>query len=216
EERGGGAERLAAGVDAAVQAADEAEDADGVEVVDGGGVGEVAHLRRVAGDDDEVPDAERVRAEEVRDLAEEVPVAAADVEERLDAELLLQAHREGEVRHPRLGAGAVCDVDDVDAAGGEHARGLDGGARVEADRGVDLDRDDEAAADLRGEGALLLAGYDVHAAGGGGDGRVRALLGGGADPQWAAGLSAAFERGGRGGAPLHAHGGGDAPHVIRR
>ena len=66
DERGAAPQRLPAGVDADVEPGGELEDADGVEVVDGGGVGEIADLGRVAGDDDQVSHAEIVRAEEVR------------------------------------------------------------------------------------------------------------------------------------------------------
>jgi hypothetical protein len=47
-------ERLAGGVDAAVEVRGHLQEADRVEVVDGGGLGVVADLRRIAGDDDEV------------------------------------------------------------------------------------------------------------------------------------------------------------------
>ena len=56
-----------------------------------------------------------MRREQVRERREQVPVATADVEDRLDA-LLLDAHRHREVAHARLRARAVGDVDDVDAA----------------------------------------------------------------------------------------------------
>ena len=70
--------------------ASELQDADRVEIVDRGRVGEVAQLGRVAGDDDEVLDAELVRAEKVRDRAEQVAIAPADVEDGLDPELALE------------------------------------------------------------------------------------------------------------------------------
>ena len=132
------------------------EQADRVEVVDGGGLGVVADLRRIAGDDDEVADADGVRAEQVRHLAEQVPVAPADVEDRLDPVALEQQGAEREVRHARHGARPVGDVDDVDAAVEQHLRPLQGLRRVETRRGVHLDRDDELAGrDLGREGAPL-------------------------------------------------------------
>ena len=83
----------------------ELQEADRVEVVDRRRVREVAHLGRIAGDDDQVPDAERVRAEQVRDLAEQVPIAPAHVEDGLDAELALHAApRSARLRHARLRA----------------------------------------------------------------------------------------------------------------
>ena len=149
------AERLAAGIDAVIEARRELEDADRVEIVDRRCVGKVAHLRRVAGDDDQVLHAELVRREEMRERREQVPIAPADVEDRLDP-LLLHAHRHREIAHARLGARAVGDVDDVDAAGFEHLGGGERLREVEADRRIDLHRHDELAArDLAREIAAL-------------------------------------------------------------
>ena len=132
------------------------EQADRVEVVDRGRLGIVADLRRIAGDDDEVADADGVRAEQVRHLREQVPVAAADVEDRLDPVPLEEQRAERDVRHARHRARPVGDVDDVDAAVEQHLRRLERASRVEARRGVHLDRDHELPRrDLGGEGAAL-------------------------------------------------------------
>jgi len=61
-----------------VQPLGELEDADRVEIVDRRGVRKVAHLGRVARDDDEVAHAEIVCAEEVRERGEQVPVATGE------------------------------------------------------------------------------------------------------------------------------------------
>ncbi len=83
-------------------------------------------------------------------MAEEVPVAPAHVEDRLDADLALHAHGHREVAHASLGARAVGDVDDVDPAGAKHLRRRDRARGIEAHRRVHLDGDDEPSArDLR-------------------------------------------------------------------
>ena len=66
-------------------------------------------------------EAERMGAEQVRHRPEQVAVATTDVEQRIDAELLLHPHRQGEVRHLRLGARPIRDVDDVELLGGQLA-----------------------------------------------------------------------------------------------
>ena len=73
------------------------QDANRVEVVDRGCVGEVAQLGRVARDDDEVLDAQLVRPEKVRDRAEQISIAPAHVDDGLDAELVLDAHGQRDV-----------------------------------------------------------------------------------------------------------------------
>ena len=82
------------------------EQPDRVEVVDRGRLRVVADLGRIAGDDDQVADADGVGAEQVRHLAEQVPVAAAHVQDRLDPVALEQQRAEGQVRHARHGARA--------------------------------------------------------------------------------------------------------------
>ena len=56
-----------------------------------------------------------MRAEQVGLHAEQVPIAAGVVEDRLDAGLLLDEHRRRQRAHPRAGARAVGDVDQIDA-----------------------------------------------------------------------------------------------------
>ena len=106
ERRRAAAERLAAGIDAAVDARRRAAAgrssrgrrprvASGKSPIFGGSPVMMTRLLH----------AERVRAEQVRDLAEQVPIAPADVEDRLDAVARCEQQRaEGEVRHARHGA----------------------------------------------------------------------------------------------------------------
>ena len=75
----------------------------------------VADLRRIAGDEQHVAHAHRVRAEQIRLHAEQVPVAAGVVKDRFDAGLLLDQDRRRQRAHPRAGARAVGDVHQVDA-----------------------------------------------------------------------------------------------------
>ena len=70
-----------------------------------GGVRIVADLRRIAGDEQQVADPHRVRAEQVRLHPEQVPIAAGVMENRLDAGLLLHEHRRRQRAHPRAARG---------------------------------------------------------------------------------------------------------------
>ncbi len=117
QEAGGPAERLSGRVDAVVQARRELEDADRVQIVDGSRVRKVAHLRRVARDDDQVPEAEIVGA---RGGARASRGGSGRGRRRggsSPSSPRAPADRHREVAHTRLGASAVGDVDDVHAAG---------------------------------------------------------------------------------------------------
>jgi hypothetical protein len=107
---------LPPGIDAVVQPRRELQDADRIEIVDRRGVGKVAHLGRVAGDDDEVPEAEIVRAEEMCERPRAGSDRARTRAGSSRAHLALHAHGDREVAHARLRARPVGDVDDVDAA----------------------------------------------------------------------------------------------------
>ena len=104
------------------------------------------HLRRVAGDEQQVAQPDRRRAQQVAQHAEQVAVAAAVVRHRLDADLLLDQQRSSAARpcgSARAGRRArsprrrrrACSCADV----GEHPR------RVDAARRHDLHRRDELA-----------------------------------------------------------------------
>ena len=71
---------------------------DRVDVEDRGGVGIVADPARIAGDEQQIAQAHGVRAEQIRLDPEQVPVAAGVVQQRLDAGLLLDQHRERRAR----------------------------------------------------------------------------------------------------------------------
>ena len=151
---------LAGRIETAVHVGRDLEQAHRVEVVDRGGEGIVAHLGRISGDDDQIANPGRVGGEQVRDQPEEVPVAAAHVEDRLDAGLALEDLAYGVVAHPGGGARPVGDVDHVDAAGLEATRRVDGLLGIGAGWGRELARHRElAAGELAGEGAALGDGH---------------------------------------------------------
>ncbi len=96
-------------------------------------------------------------------IAEQVPIAAGVVKDRLDARLLLDQDRGGQRAHPRARPRAVGNVDEVDAADLELARLLDQRVGLEAARRHQLDADDESAARERvGHPRLLRAGDGRH------------------------------------------------------
>ena len=101
------ANRLAADVAAVIQARHDVGQADRVDVEDRRGVGIVADAPGIAGDEQQVAQAHRVRAEQVGLDAEQVAIAAGIVEQRLDARLLLDQHGERQRAQARAGAQAV-------------------------------------------------------------------------------------------------------------
>ena len=132
-------------VDAPVHARDDPDEADRVDVEDGRGVDVVAGARRIAGHRQDVPDAERVGAQEVGLDAHEVPVAAGEVHVDVEARRLAHQERGRQDRHPDAPERAVVDVDDLDAALREELRALHELLDVVAARRIQLDRHQELA-----------------------------------------------------------------------
>ena len=93
------------------------------------GLGLVARLRVVAGEDQHVVDAERRGAEDIALQREPVAVAAGHLEDRLDA-ALHQEVRGGEAGEVHLRARAVGDVD----RGGEALRAAARARGIRPDR----------------------------------------------------------------------------------
>ena len=115
QQRGLRTHRVAADIEPVIQIVDDVDQADGVHVEHRGGVRIGAHARRIAGDADQVAHARGVRAEQLGLDAQNVAVAAAEVEHRFDAGLLLD-ELAGDLRaHAGAGARAVGHVDAVDA-----------------------------------------------------------------------------------------------------
>ena len=67
------------------------DQADGIDIKDSGGIGIAAHLRRIAGDANQITNADRRRAQQVRLNAEYVAIAAGVVQNGFDPGLLLQS-----------------------------------------------------------------------------------------------------------------------------
>ena len=138
-------DRRAGRVLAAVEAGQDLDEPDRVDVPHPGRARKIADPRRVAGERQDVADAERVGAQQLRLERHEVPVAGRDVDDALEVEVVLDPERHGERAHPHPGHRRVADVDDVDAGVLEHAGRLDRALDADGARRVDLDRDDVAA-----------------------------------------------------------------------
>lgn len=101
--------------------------ADRVGIEHAGGIWVVAYLGRVAGDEQEVANTAGGAAEQIRLHADQVAVAAAEMEDRLDLGLGQDARGGNQRRDARTRPGTVGDVDGIDAvfaegsAFGDHA-----------------------------------------------------------------------------------------------
>ncbi len=139
------ADRAAGRVLGEVEPGQHLDQPDRIDVPDPGPGRVVADPRRVAGQRDDVADAERVGAEQLRLEGHQVPVARRAVDEALEVEVVLDPERHGQGAHPDPGHRRVGDVDEVDAGVAQEPGGLDRPLDPDAPRRVDLDRDDEAA-----------------------------------------------------------------------
>ena len=139
------ADRPAGRVLGEVEPGEDLDQPDRIDVPDAGPGRVVADPRRVAGQRDDVADAERVGAEQLRLEGHQVPVPRRAVDEALEVEIVLdpEGHRQG--AHPDPGHRRVGDVDHIDAGVAQEPGGLDRPLDPDAARRVDLDRDDEAA-----------------------------------------------------------------------
>ena len=86
---GSSAQRIATNVEAAIQVVNDIHQTDGIHVEDGGRVGIVAHLRRVAGNANQVADTHGGGAQEIGLNAEDIPVAAGVVQDGFYAHIFL-------------------------------------------------------------------------------------------------------------------------------
>ena len=105
-EVGAGADGVGADVEAVIEPAHDVDQADGIDVKDSGGVRIVAQLGRVAGEAEDVVQADGRGAQQVRLDAENVAVAAGVMENRLDAGVLLNLDAEALRAHAGRGARA--------------------------------------------------------------------------------------------------------------
>ena len=140
------ANRLAADVAAVIQARDDVGQADRVDIEHRRRVGIVADAARIAGDEQQVPHAHRVRAQQIGLDTEEIPIATGVMQQRFDSGLLLDEHRQRQRADARARALAVGNADQVDAADLEAPRALDHLIGLVPARRHHLDRDDERAA----------------------------------------------------------------------
>ena len=109
------ADRRAGLVLAAVEPGQDLDQPDRVDVPDARAGRVVADPRRVAGQGEDVADAERMRAEQLRLERHEVPVAGREVDEALEVEVVLDPERDRHRAHPDPGHRRVADVDEVRA-----------------------------------------------------------------------------------------------------
>ncbi len=152
--------RVAADIQAVIQIADDVDQADGIHVENRRGIRVRAHARRIAGDADQVADAGGVRAQQFGLDAQNVAVAAAEVEHGLDAGVPLD-ELAGDLRaHAGAGARAIGNVDGVDAGFAAAARAVDFARGVHAARRQNLDeRHELAGGQLGAELGFLLDGH---------------------------------------------------------
>ena len=117
--------------------------ADGVDIENGGRVGISAHARRIAGDADQIIDADGVGAQQFALDAQNIAVAAAEVQHGFDFGMLLD-ELAGDLRaHAGAGAGAIRHVDAIDPGGFAELRAFNFLRRVDAARGQNFDERDE-------------------------------------------------------------------------
>src|SRR2546423_5816423 len=142
-EAGWPADRGAEPVVALVESGEDFDQADRVDVPDAGGGGVVADTRRIAGERDDVANAERVGADEFRLQRHQVFVARGEVDQGVDANLRLDHQRQRQRTHPYAGHRAVADVDRVRARCFDKLRAGDALGGVQTARRIDLHANDE-------------------------------------------------------------------------
>lgn len=140
------ADGLSRKVDTAVHALDEVDQANRVDVEDGRSVRIGPHFWGITGHGKDVAQADGVRSHQVHLHAEEVSVAAAIVNDRLEVRRpLLDQVRECRGPHSRHGPRTVRDVHNVDARFVEHGGAVDRAFGLCALWRVQFDRDAEFA-----------------------------------------------------------------------
>jgi hypothetical protein len=127
------------------KAAHDVDQTDGVHVKDCGGVRIVAQLGRVAGEAQNVVQADGRSSQQVRLNRKQIAVAAGVMQNRLNAGVLLNLDAEALRAHAGRGARRVGHVDGVHAELRQQLRALDLLGAVDALGRHDLDQGDEAA-----------------------------------------------------------------------
>jgi hypothetical protein len=129
----------------AVETDEDLDQADRIDIPDARPGRVVTDPGRIAGQGDDVPDPQGVRAEQLRLERHQVPVAGRAMDEALEIEVVLDRECDRQRAHPDPGHRRVGHVDDVDAGVAQEPRRLDRPIDPDAPRRVDLDRHDEAA-----------------------------------------------------------------------
>src|SRR5205807_9851041 len=101
----------------AIQVMDNVDQANGVHVKDRGRIRIVAKLGRVSGDADEIVKPSAVGAQQFGLHAEHIAIAAGEVENGFYSHLLLHQNAKRQIAHAGGGAGAVRNVDGINAGG---------------------------------------------------------------------------------------------------
>ena len=140
------ADRAPGGVLAAVEPRQDLDQPDRIDVPDAGAGRVVADPWRIAGQRQDVADAQRVGAQQLRFEGHQVPVAGREVDEALEVQVVLDPECDRQRAHPDAGHRRVADVDEVDAGLAQEPGGLDRALDPDRARRVDLDGDDVAAA----------------------------------------------------------------------
>mmetsp|Transcript_15663 Transcript_15663/g.38123 ORF Transcript_15663/g.38123 Transcript_15663/m.38123 type:complete len:356 (+) Transcript_15663:333-1400(+) len=132
-----------------VEAVDDLEEPDRVEVKHSSGLRVVSHLGRVSSDDNHVVQSPRVVPQEIRHKPQEVPVPAAHVQDRLRADLPLHRLSERRVAHAHSRTRPVSNVDDIHSCVPEHSSYPHGLLSRETRGGVHLHAHDKVLGPLR-------------------------------------------------------------------
>ena len=153
------AERVPGQIGAPVQAGEDPHQTYRVHIEDRGGVRVVPEFRRVAGDRQQVADAERMASQQVRLDADQVPVAALVMEDRLDRAIPFEERGEGDRAHPGGRPRPVGHIHEPDPGARELPRLVEELAGVGSPRRIHLDRHGEGAVFQRArEGGTLPEG----------------------------------------------------------
>ena len=119
DELRGGFDRLAGVVVALVQPLDDADELDGADIVHRRRAGVVADFRRVAGERQHVVDLQGGHAHQLALQADQIAVAAAQVQQRVDVMPLLEHGADGEIAHAQDGQGIIRERNEVAARLGQ-------------------------------------------------------------------------------------------------
>ena len=147
-----------------VQLVHHVRQANRVDVEHSGRVRIRAHLRRIAGNQKQVPQAQRRGAQQVGHHAEQIAIAAAVVQHRLRFRFRVLHHqRRGHRAHARLRARPVGNVDAIDTRVFQKPDRIQSLPRIAAFRRQHFDRGDKfTRGDLARPVRTLLGGNDSH------------------------------------------------------